>query len=177
MGGGQGDEQQFDALFARCWTDVLRFCLRRSTSDADAEEAATDVFAVAWRRRGEVPAPPEDRLWLFGVARHVLANQARSERRRARLLDRLRAEPAEHGPEPRLPAGGDLAAALRALRPEERELLLLIGWEELSVAEAAEVLGLSAPVVSRRLYRARKKLGALLPGDAGDRAPAGHAQA
>lgn len=170
MGGRQGELPQFDALFTRCWTDVLRFCLRRATSDADAEEAATEVFAIAWRRLDDVPPPPEDRLWLFGVARNVLANQQRGERRRSRLLERLRAEPADVVPEPRLPSDGAAATALRALSAADRELLLLVGWEELSVAEVADVLGVPAPVVSRRLHRARKKFAAQL----GDAAPTGH---
>jgi RNA polymerase sigma-70 factor (ECF subfamily) len=170
VGGREDDVARFEERFTRCWADVLRFCARRSPSDTDAEEAATEVFTVAWRRRKEVPAAPEDRLWLFGVTRHVLANQHRGQRRRARLLDRLRAEPADVVPEPRLPADGAVADALRALSPSVRELLLLVGWEELEVAEIAVVLGVPGPVVSRRLHRARGRFAAAL----GDRAPAGH---
>ncbi len=53
--------------------------------------------------------------------------------------------------------GGSAAVALRSLSDADRELLALLAWEGLEVAEIAQVLGVSAPVVSRRLYRARQR--------------------
>ncbi len=162
----------FEEFFARTYSDVARFCARRCASPEDAEEAATAVFAVAWRRWDEVPAPPEDRLWLFGVARRVLANEERGRRRRSRLLARLASEPAPPPASLALSLGeSDAARALRSLRPADRELLLLNAWEDLAVVEIARVLGVSAPVVSRRLHRARARFRAAL---AGERAAGGH---
>ena len=40
------------------------------------------AFTVAWRRFDRVPPPPQDRLWLFGVARNGVAEHQRAERRR-----------------------------------------------------------------------------------------------
>ena len=61
-------------------------------------------------------------------------------------------------------AAGDPAVweAWNRLRPADREVLALIAWEELSVAEAARVLGYSAPQFSVRLFRARRRLERLL---------------
>lgn len=162
----------FEALFNRTYADVARFCARRCASPEDAEEAAVSVFAVAWRRWGEVPPPPEDRLWLFGVARRVLANEERGRRRRSRLLARLASEPAPPPADLGVSLGeSDAAVALRSLRPADRELLLLNAWEDLAVVEIAKVLGVSAPVVSRRLHRARGRFREAL---AGERARGGH---
>jgi RNA polymerase sigma-70 factor (ECF subfamily) len=72
------------------------------------------VFATVWRRRRDLPGEPHDRLWLFGIARRVLANAERADRRRSRLTRRLTAQPA---PVPAAPpsAGGEAAAIARTL--------------------------------------------------------------
>lgn len=158
------DDTRFERCFERNYRDVARFCARRAATAEDAEDAATEVFATAWKRIASMPPAPEDRLWLFGVARNVLANQARAQRRRSRLDERLRSAPA---PAPAAPPGASmearaLAEALARLSPGDRELLLLTGWEELSPAQIATLLGRPAPVVSRRLHRARRRLAAAL---------------
>jgi RNA polymerase sigma factor (sigma-70 family) len=151
--------EDFERCFERNYGDIARFCARRAATAEDAEDAATEVFAIAWRRRDALPAAPEDRLWLFGIARRVLANAERAERRRARLTERLKRQPALQHVEP---AG--LAQALAALAASDRELLLLTGWEGLTPAEIGRVLQRPAALVSRRLYRARKRLAAELAG-------------
>jgi RNA polymerase sigma-70 factor, ECF subfamily len=120
---------------------------------------------VAWRRFGGVPDPPEDRLWLFGVARNCVADHQRSVRRRYRLHARLSAEalaggPAG-GPEPD-PLGEPVAAAISALRSRDREVLLLVLWDGLSQAEAATVLKCSPNAVEHRYRRARSAVRAAL---------------
>ena len=71
------------------------------------------------------------------------------------------------------PAGDELSTALAAVRAEEAELLRLWAWEELSPAQIAVVLGVSANAVSIRLHRAKQKLRDELRKLA---APAGHEQ-
>jgi RNA polymerase sigma-70 factor, ECF subfamily len=61
--------------------------------------------------------------------------------------------------------GGEAAEVLRAmarLGDEDRELLLLVSWEELSPGQAAKVLGISSLAARSRLYRARRRLRTLL---------------
>ena len=153
----------FERTFTANYPAMMAYFRRRCATPEDAEDAATEVFAVAWRRRAELPPAPEDRLWLFGVARRVLANQVRGARRRDRLVERLRGAQRPHErSDPATGAALDVRRALAALGPADRELLLLIGWEQLEVREAAAVLGLPAPLVSRRLYRARRRLAHLL---------------
>jgi RNA polymerase sigma-70 factor (ECF subfamily) len=163
------DAARFERTFTDNYPAIAAYLLRRSPSREDAEDAATEVFAIAWRRVAQLPPPPEDRLWLFGVARRVLANQARAGRRRERLwhrlTDRSSAPPAATASPP--PGGWAAARALQALKPEDRELLTLVAWDGLEVAEIAQVLGVSAPVVSRRLYRARARFERALHGAGG----------
>src|SRR5258707_308051 len=66
--------------------------LRWTGSPEDAAEAIAETFATLWRRLESCPAGDDARPWLFGVARRVLANQHRGERRRGALAERLTAE-------------------------------------------------------------------------------------
>jgi DNA-directed RNA polymerase specialized sigma24 family protein len=156
----------FERLFADHARDVLAYVLRRA-DHATAEDVVAEVFAVAWRRRERVP-DREPVLWLYAVARRVLANERRGAQRRAALtaalgpLARQRAAPAPG------PAGSNHAVheALAALRPADREILMLTAWEGLDGHQVALVLGCSPQAVHTRLHRARARLAAQLrPGD------------
>jgi len=161
----------FSRLYRAQGRAVLAYALRRVEGSEDAADVVAETFLVAWRRLGEVPAGAEARLWLYAVARRVIANLHRTERRRTRLGQRLteslRTELATH------PAsGGEAAEVLRAmtgLSDGDRELLLLVSWEELSPGEAAKVLGVSSLAARSRLHRARRRLRDLLE----EREPAG----
>jgi RNA polymerase sigma-70 factor (ECF subfamily) len=79
--------------------------------------------------------------------------------RQARLAERLRAETCTaFSHQPRSEHGDAILAALATLLPDDRELLLLVGWEELSPAQAAKVLEISAVAARGRLHRARRRL-------------------
>jgi RNA polymerase sigma-70 factor (ECF subfamily) len=165
-GGALGREvaqARFSVLYRVHGRAILAYALRRTGDSEDAADAVAETFLVAWRRLNELPIG-EERLWLYGVARRVVANRDRAERRRTtlgeRLAQTLRTELATH-----VPASGEAAAILRAmarLRPEDRELLLLVSWEDLSPAEAARVLDISALAARSRLHRARRRLRDLL---------------
>jgi RNA polymerase sigma factor (sigma-70 family) len=156
------DRRRLERLFRDHGADVLAYALRR-TDPATAEEVVAEVFVVAWRRPERVPAA-EPVLWLYAVARRLLANERRAARRRAALTDVLgllaaRREPA--APEPDGDAGA-LRDALAALRAADREVLMLTAWEGLDGGQAAVVLGCSPQAVHTRLHRARARLAAEL---------------
>jgi RNA polymerase sigma-70 factor (ECF subfamily) len=159
---------RFTALFDAHAPDLLAYVIRRLPDRTSAPDVVADVFLVAWRRMRDVPDGDAARLWLFGVARMTLQNERRSRRRHEALGERLRAElavqPDVAGPEERDPA---LAAALARLRPDDRELLLLIGWDGLTPSEAAVVLGISAEAARVRVHRARGRLRQLLADEEG----------
>ncbi|HEX4306545.1 MAG TPA: sigma-70 family RNA polymerase sigma factor [Solirubrobacterales bacterium] len=157
-------QARFNRLYREQGRAILAYALRRVEDPEDAADVVAETFLVAWRRFDEVPVDGGARLWLYGVARLVVTNARRAERRRtrlgARLAESLRTEIATHEA-PR----GEAAEVLRAigeLGEEDRELLLLISWEGLSPGEAARVLGVSGLAARSRLHRARRRLRALL---------------
>ncbi|MGH2877519.1 MAG: RNA polymerase sigma factor [Solirubrobacteraceae bacterium] len=158
----------FERLFAAHYADVRRYALRRAPA-ASVEDVVAETFLVAWRRLevvGEDPVP-----WLLGVARRVLANQLRAERRRGALTGRLRAVGPERelAWEPPVRMGRELGLAIASLSAREREALLLVAWEGLEPARAARVAGCTPAAFRVRLHRARRHVSAALglPADGG----------
>jgi DNA-directed RNA polymerase specialized sigma24 family protein len=87
MGRGGETERRFEALYCAHYQAIAGYVLRRVPAH-EADDVIAQVFTVAWRRFDHVPPPPDDRLWLFGVARNSVADQRRSERRRFHLQAR-----------------------------------------------------------------------------------------
>jgi RNA polymerase sigma-70 factor (ECF subfamily) len=127
-----------------------------------AADAATATFVVLWRRIADAPAEPLP--WLYAVARRELANRRRAQSRFGAFLGRLSNDRIVTGAGVAADASSEAIdrsgarAALARLRPDDRELLMLIGWEGLSPTDAAASLGISIPTFSVRLHRARQRL-------------------
>ena len=161
-------EHRFCGLYQANFRPIQAYAARRIWAHDDAADVVAEVFTIAWRRLAEIPAPPGDRLWLYGVARRVIGGRNRSTTRLSNLLARLQASHREYEQPP--PWDGDpvhtrLLEAVESLRPTEREALKLVLWEQLSHAEAAEVLGVSVNAVGIRVHRAKASLRtALAPG-------------
>jgi len=150
--------QRFESVYSANFGPVLGYVLRRTQNGDDAADVVAETFLTAWRRFDEVPVGDRARLWLYGVARRVLANHYRGERRRSGLSDRLRAELSGVHFEPEsTPELAGIGAAFRSLPDADRELLALVAWEGLDSAQIAAVLGCSRNAVRIRLHRARAK--------------------
>ncbi|MCT9930855.1 RNA polymerase sigma factor [Planotetraspora sp. A-T 1434] len=153
--------QRFEEIYLAHFADLLAYVRRRTESPEDAADALAETFTTAWRRISDVPDGPAARLWLYGVARRVLANGRRAETRRSALVERLGEELARWA-EGAAPYDRDdfdaVRAAFRRLNPDDREVLALVSWEGLSSAEVAAVLGCSRGAARLRLHRARKRL-------------------
>jgi RNA polymerase sigma-70 factor (ECF subfamily) len=158
---------RFRSLYADAYADLLRFAQRR-VPHAEAEDVVADAFLAAWRRLDDAPPGADDqRAWLFGIARHCLLNTRRGEDRREALAVRVAvqesATPTGDGVAPAAEADTvaalvDLATAWRGLSLGQQEALSLTVFEDLTSAQAAAVLGITATAYRLRLLRARRAL-------------------
>lgn len=155
-------QDSFIALHEAFKPRVLGYVRRRISSEQTAEEIAADVFRIAWQKRDGLPDPSIG--WLLNVARNLIGNEYRSRARAAQLQDRLRDSEALKC------QGGDddgahatIAAALGRLREKDREILQLTYWEDLNLAEIAQVLSCKEATARVRLHRARKSFEKSLP--------------
>ena len=164
----EGDGDAFGALYDRHARAVYNFCFRRTANWAQAEDAVSEVFLVAWRRRREVrlmTGSGESLPWLLGVAVNVLRNGARSGRRGAAAMSRLDAGASEPDFSDdlvgRLADQEEMRRVLKVverLAPQEQDVLALCAWAGLSYEGAAVALGVPMGTVRSRLSRARDHL-------------------
>lgn len=173
MAGADRDpaELRFHQLYRANFRPVQGYAVNRLGAADDVPDVVAEVFTIAWRRLADIPPPPADRFWLYGTARRVIARRHRSAGRLRNLLGRLAAErfPLQQPPAGTFdPATEHVLAALAELKATDREALLLVYWEQLSYAEAAQALGCSANAVGIRVHKAKARLRALLGEEAED---------
>ena len=123
----------------------------------DTLERALVKFRL-WRRGSDL------RAWLFTIMHNVFINQLKGRREFA-LDDAIEAG-LQSAPQSDALELRDLDAALRQLPAEQREVLLLVGLEQLSYTEASKVLDIPVGTVMSRLSRGRERLRALMSGTA-----------
>jgi RNA polymerase sigma factor (sigma-70 family) len=148
--------RRFDAIFESYSSDIVAYCGWRAASTSDAQDAVAEVFLTAWRRLDDLPEGDAVRVWLYATARRVIANQRRSNRRRAALQERLSREAAPIARET-APEVDAVHEALACLGARDREVLLLAEWEGMSPAQIASVLGCLTVTARGRLHRARRR--------------------
>ena len=149
-------QRRFEALFRAHYAAVRRYAYHRAITGSLADDLVAETFLVAWRRLDAVPT--DDALpWLLAVAGNVQRNQARSHRRYQAMVARVpHPQPA---PPPAVPndVGPQIRAALTALSPDDREILLLVAWDGLTPQQAAVAIGTTPGSARLRLHRARKR--------------------
>jgi RNA polymerase sigma factor (sigma-70 family) len=166
------EPERFAEIFDRHFATVFRFAERRVGSD-QASEVASETFARAFTKRGSFrPAAVDALPWLLGIASKLILHERRRFARYLAAVERVSSElhTADHASElgsadRRLDAATDwsrMRAALLALSDTDRELLLLVAWDELSYESAAAVLELPLGTVRSKLHRAKARLRELL---------------
>jgi len=144
---------------------ALHRYLRRRVGAAAADDLASETFAIAYARWGSFDQSRSLRPWLYGIASNLAQHQWRSERRKLLAYARTGVDAATSDLDDtlgRVDADAQrrqLAAALAALRDEDRNILLLHAWAELTDAEIATALSLPVGTVKSRLHRTRTQLG------------------
>jgi RNA polymerase sigma factor (sigma-70 family) len=160
----QHDPFEFGAIFERHHVAVFSYIDRRLGRGA-AEDVVAETFAEAFRTRARYDSGVADcRPWLFGIATNLLRRHWRNERRQLRAYARTGQDPANDPidrAEERADAQGAghlLAAALARLSRDQRDVLMLHVFADLSDAEIAAALTIPVGTVRSRLSRARARL-------------------
>jgi RNA polymerase sigma factor (sigma-70 family) len=156
-----GDEEAFVEVIRRHETAVGAYLTRRAGRGL-AEELLGEVWIGAFgSRRTYDRSFPDARPWLFGVALNTLRRHWRSRPAEDPVPD-LASLAAGWDPWPAVDERIDgeivLRTALAQLPPEEREILTLVVWEDLTIADAARTLGIPPGTARRYLHQARLAL-------------------
>ncbi|HKD94888.1 MAG TPA: RNA polymerase sigma factor [Gaiellaceae bacterium] len=155
--------RSFDDAFEAEFAPLHRYLARRLGGSA-ADDLAAETFAVAFRSWDRLDPDRPVRPWLYGIAANLVRHHWRKERRMLRAYARTGVDPVfadDDETVERADADGraqELAAGLAELRRDERDILLLHAWAELTDSEIAAALGLPIGTVKSRLSRVRDKL-------------------
>jgi RNA polymerase sigma factor (sigma-70 family) len=160
-----GDPAQFGVLFDKYAPLIYRYIARRigrpGTDDLVAE---TFIAAFGGRHRYDL-ARSDARPWLYGIATNIIGRHGRDELRQLRISQAIDGKAIVPGHADRVALDttaqslrGDLTIALAGLAVGDRDVLVLIAWEDLTYEEVAYALGIPVGTVRSRLHRARMQL-------------------
>jgi RNA polymerase sigma-70 factor (ECF subfamily) len=166
------EPERFGEIFDRHFAAVFRFAERRIGRE-QASEVAAEAFVRAFaKRRSFRPEAVDSLPWLLGIASNLILHQRRRFVRYLAAVERASADTRTVDSEADLgsadrrldapAAWARMRAALLTLSDTDRELLLLVAWDELSYEEAAAVLDLPLGTVRSKLHRAKARLRELL---------------
>jgi RNA polymerase sigma-70 factor (ECF subfamily) len=165
-----GDEAAFTALVETYQNAIYNLCYRMLGNAGEAEEAAQEAFLRAYAQLRRYDPNRSFKTWLFSIANHYCIDQLRKRRLLWLSLDEpLPPHPALHdpalGPEAanqRREQTEAVQKLLAQLGPEDRGMIVMRYWHDLSYEEIAEATRATVSAVKSRLHRARGALAALM---------------
>ncbi|GAA0358946.1 RNA polymerase sigma factor [Actinoallomurus spadix] len=156
-----GDQDAFVEVVRRHERAVGAYLSRRVGRES-AEDLLAEVWVAAFKSRANYDrAVPDARPWLIGVAHNTLRRHWRSRPAEEPVADMTVVAP---GWDPwaavdnRVDGESVLRRALALLNRQQREILTLVAWEDLTIADAGRVLGMPSGTARRRLHEARMAL-------------------
>lgn len=158
----RGDRTAFEALLRRHYDRIHGLAWQLTGSRADADDVAQDVCCVLVEKLASFQGRARFRTWLCGI----VVNACHDLRRRRRSLSGMTERFAVIVGLSRQPDGRDLhdamwvKSAIARLKPAYRETVVLVAGQQLTHAEAAEILGVAEATVSWRMHEARRLLAA-----------------
>jgi RNA polymerase sigma-70 factor (ECF subfamily) len=162
LAAADGDRAAYRLLLSRVYDRLFGLCFRLTGSRSEAEDLTQDICLALPGKLSGYRAQAKVTTWLYRVAVNAATDRRRRQASYARATDgwadwetdrAQRAEEAEA-------ATAWLHRAMAALSPSLRETLALV-LDDVSHAEAAEILGVSEGTISWRVAEAKKKLRAL----------------
>lgn len=156
-----GDDEAFTLLYERHRHALYLFAMRMLDDQDDARELVQDVFVTVYQKRAQLQHPERFRSWLFAIGRNRCLSHFRRNRRETPLD-----EVSEEAMIAEAPAGDRgvaedlrlLRRALRHLKIEYREVLILREYQNLSYGEIAEITSSTESAIKSRLFKARRAL-------------------
>lgn len=172
-----GDEGAFAALVEVYQTPIYNLCYRMLGDPGEAEDAAQETFLRAYAQLGSYDPARAFKTWLFSIGNHHCIDRLRKRRLTwLSIDDDLPPHPAlqEQAPGPeeatlRREQAELMQRLLARLPPDDRAVIVMRYWHDLSYEEIAEATRSTVSAVKSRLHRARGSVGEMLA--AGARAP------
>ncbi|HEY9421017.1 MAG TPA: RNA polymerase sigma factor [Thermoanaerobaculia bacterium] len=171
-----GDSEAFRVLVERYSQRLFRVAWRILGEEASAEDAVQETFLRAYRALPRFDARSQFGTWLHRIAANTSIEILRKrQRQRQESQEQADTPSGEPGPDRRalsLEVDRAVREALAGLSPLERAAFVLRHYEERSIAEVCDTLGLRENAGKQAVFRAVKKLRRVLEPLTSRRAPA-----
>lgn len=160
----RGDRVAFSELVERHYDYIFRIACKWSGKRSDAEDIAQDVCIKLATAIKSFDGRSAFTSWLYKVTLNAVRDMHRARSRRGRHIDRY----AEVTPDEELPdqedatAMNEIWAAVRNLPDQQRDAVLLVYAEDMSHAQAGDIMGCKEATVSWHIHEAKKTLRGLL---------------
>ena len=164
-----GSDAALNNLMERYSTPVFHFLFRMLGNEDDANDLAQETFVRVYQHRVRFRSDAKFSTWLFAIATNLARNHHRWRSRHPNVSLDAPDDNTDQSLGDRLQASGSapdgtlqaqerhaaVRAAVESLPEDMREAIVLCEWEELAMADAAEILGATPKAIENRLYRAR----------------------
>ena len=177
----EGDSQAFEILYERYSQSVLSYLYRMLGNLEDVESIGQEVFLRAFRFRATYRYPQKLSTWLFTITRNLAINQSRRRRRSPiRNITELNLEGMDISGDPYQVAARatddlekqeEIAAVLKALDglpTDQKEVIVLGVFQDLSYAEMEDITGTKAVTLRSRMFHGLKRLARTIGGSVDD---------
>ena len=173
----QGDKQAFSLIYERYSASVLSYLYRMLGSVEDVESIGQEVFLRAFRFAPTYRYPQKLSTWLFTITRNLAINQSRRRKRSpVRNITELNLEGIDMSGDPYQVATRatddverreEIARVLKALDElptDQKEVIVLGVFQDLSYAQMEEITGTKAVTLRSRMFHGLKRLGRMMGG-------------
>ncbi len=156
-----GDHSAFTQLMGSHEDRVFSVCLRIMGDRENALDATQETFLTVFRKAGQFKGDAAFGTWVYRIAVNTCYDLLRKQKRRRSAPLPEDHDPADLTATEQVESAAlrpELAAALASVRHDFRAAVVLVDIEGLSIAQAAEALGVPAGTVKSRVFRGRKIL-------------------
>lgn len=168
----KGDDRALDMIINKYGKEIFNLHLRYTANIEDANDLAQETFVRVYFNRNKFSKKFRFKTWLYTIAMNLLKNNYRWKKRHLTIsIDADPEDDSEWIPDIEISTQTDpskesinretgkaIEEAMNSLAEDQREVIILCELQDLSLAEAAQVLNTTVKAVESRLYRARRIL-------------------
>lgn len=170
----KGDAQAVKRLYAATHVRLYRYLVRQLRNEAVAEEVMNEVYLAVWQNASRYEARSAPMTWILSIAHNKAISTLRKRREVSGVDEEESAQIMDDSDTPdvvtqKLDKAQLIRKCIDQLSPDHKSVLDLVYYQERSVTEVSEILGIPEATVKTRMFYARKKLSELLAAAGVDR--------
>lgn len=163
----KGDRQAVRHLYGLTHVRLYRYLVRQLRNEAIAEEVMNEVYLAVWQNAARYEARSAPMTWMLSIAHNKAISTLRKRSETSGVDQEVAEQIADDSDTPevslqKLDKAHVIRTCVNQLSADHKSVMDLVYYQERSVTEVAEILGIPEATVKTRMFYARKKLSELL---------------